>query len=76
MKVRAERPQVVLAFSTTIHKAQGSSLEYVIISPYGLEYHALHVALSRVFEGANFRILVPVYSGSLDYLDRLTPPAK
>jgi hypothetical protein len=76
MKVRAERPQVVLAFSTTIHKAQGSSLEYVIISPYGLEYHALYVALSRVFEGANFRILAPVYSGSLDYLDRLTPPAK
>ena len=76
MKVKAERPEVDLAFSTTIHKAQGSSLEYVIISPYDLEYHALYVALSRVFEGANFRILAPVYSGSLDYLDSLTPPAK
>lgn len=76
MKVKAERPEVDLAFSCTIHKAQGASLVYVIISPYNLDYHALYVALSRVHEGANIRIIEPVYPGSLDYIDSLTPPPK
>lgn len=74
LRVKFTGPAVDLAFAATIHKAQAATFDRVIISAVGLTYHALYVAMSRVRDGKNLRILRPKYAGSLDYIDTLTPP--
>ena len=66
-----------LAFSMTVHKAQGRTIARVVLdltsrpSTYNqIEFAALFVAMSRVKQGDHMRLLV---HGNMDYLTSLKP---
>ena len=74
--------QVELAFSTTVHKAQGKTMGKIILAleerPSGmpkLTYAHLFVALSRVQKASDMQLLItsPAGRSSLDYINDLRP---
>ena len=77
---KVECHQFELAFVSTVHKSQGSTLKKVIISllnrpfpPRRNDWHAIYVALTRVRSGDDLRVLAD--AADLNFLDHLRPPA-
>jgi PIF1-like helicase len=76
--VNIEKPQFDLGFTCTIHKAQGATLDRVIISflqrpvsPSPKDFHAVYVALTRIRSKDCLRIIA--HEDELDFLDYLAP---
>jgi hypothetical protein len=77
---KVECHQFELAFVSTVHKSQGSTLKKIIISllnrpfpPRRNDWHAIYVALTRVRSGDDLRVLAD--AADLNFLDHLRPPA-
>ena len=72
-----------LGFAITVHKVQGKTCDKIILDlndrPFKpkINFHALYVALSRVKNSKNIR-LMPVQPGKFDlsHLEKLAPPTK
>ena len=79
INITVERPQVELGFITTIHKAQGATLDKVVASflkrpcaPSREDFFAIYVLLSRIRRGDDFRALANVTD--LKFVHSLKPP--
>jgi len=78
--VEVTRPAYDFTFASTIHKCQGATLERVIYSllkrpcrPSREDFHSIYVAITRVRDGDDLRILIDRFD-ELDFIDDLRPP--
>lgn len=80
--VKVELLNLDLAFIGTVHKAEGLSVEKLIVSllrrpvtPYFPDFNTMYVAITRVRQGNQFRILCNnrKQNGDLDYVSALKP---
>ena len=80
--VKVELLNLDLAFIGTVHKAEGLSVEKLIVSllrrpvtPYFPDFNTMYVAITRVRKGCQFRILCNnlTLHGDLDYVSALKP---
>ena len=80
LSVKITKPQVELGFITTVHKAQGATLDRVVASlldrpgnPSREDFFSLYVILTRVRQGSHFRVILEP-GDNLDWLDDIQPP--
>ena len=75
----AQKPMYEIGLMSTVHKAQGRTLEYLVFSllkrvgpPTREDFFAFYVLLTRIKRGDNFRVIAN--PNDLDFLDNLKPP--
>lgn len=71
--VNIEEPNYMLGFVFTVNKAQSQTIPRIItdLTPSVKNFYALYVNLTRIKEGAHFRIIAK--PDELDFIDNLRP---
>ena len=75
----AQKPMYDIGLMSTVYKAQGRTLEYLVFSllkrtgpPPRDDFFGFYVLLTRIKQGDNFRVIAN--PNDLDFIDDLKPP--